>query len=686
MSERRTPPEGPGIRTRPVLWVLLAVVFLGAVGLFVGRRGSTEASGASPASAASSSRRWHPRRGKEPETPPVRGSARAPSTARGRVVAAEGGAPIAGATVTIFRNEEVVAEVVTDEGGAFEARVVAAQIDMEIAAAGFVTAYESMSLPREPLTVALARGAVLVGQVVRDDTGAPVAGARVEPGSIAGEIDESWVTRTDAEGRFRVEGLTPGEYKPTASARGLFAQATSRVTLVAGEVGAPVTLRVRSAATVRARLEMAGTHEPCADGSVKLTSRVQGEREAATGAPGEVLFDAVPPGVWEVRLSCEDHVDDEKAPPLTVQSADVEVVFALHEKLAIKGTVVTPAGELVPGAWVEVSRVGGGGRGDKDGGDEEDGSGAGAQSDDDGRFTVRDLPAGTYDLAGSSAIDAPKVRVVVAEGAPAPEGRVVCDTRSFRGRVVDPGGEPIASAGVTASRDPSGNGSYSTDTDREGRFTIEHFGPGIVTLKVQVGGAEARLQGGESAAVITLPVEDEITLVAQVPVGTIEGIVRGGGGPRSGVEVTAECPGKQVSSGETDGAGRFVLRHVAPGGDCTVQAVAANGESAVAEGVHVGSRVELALRAAAKVRGTIAGEEAPFLLYVEGDGFFREEVFSGTAGAWDVPGVPAGEVVVRVETDTGHGSAKVTLAPGEERSIQLTLRPGTGDDDDEEPQ
>ncbi len=246
-------PKPPGIRARPVLWLLLLLALFGAIPLLLLGRIAARGGGASPPATApstsTSAHRWHPRSGKAPVKAAADSAERAPSTAGGRVVAADGGAPIAGATVTMYRGQEAFAELVTDARGAFEEPVTAAQIQLEIEAPGFVTAYETMHLPREPITIALVRGAVLTGLVVRDDTGEPVAGARVDPGSIAGEIDETWITPADAAGRFRIEGLTAGAYKPTARARGLFGQATSRVTLSPGR-SAP---RSRSACGLRRR-------------------------------------------------------------------------------------------------------------------------------------------------------------------------------------------------------------------------------------------------------------------------------------------------------------------------------------------------------------------------------------------------------------------------------------------------
>lgn len=672
-------PKPPGIRARPVLWLLLLLALLGAIPLlplsWIAARGGGARPPATAPSTSASAHRWHPRSGKDPVKAAAASGERAPSTARGRVVAADGGAPIAGASVTMYRGQESFAELVTDARGAFEEPVTAAQIDLEITAPGFVTAYETMLLPREPITIALVRGAVLRGLVVRDDTGEPVAGARVDPGSIAGEIDDAWIAQTDDAGRFRIEGLTAGEYKPTAEARGLFAQATSRVTLSPGEVSPPVTIRVRSAATVRGRLELSATHRGCAPGTVTITSRVHGEREAASDPDGNVVFDAVPAGTWDVKLSCEGHVDEEEAPPLTVQSTDIEVVFALHEKLTVTGVVVTPDGAPAPEAWIEVAMVDG---------PEDAVTSHGTRSGEDGRFTLRDLAAGTYDLAASGAIDAPKVRVAVAEGAPPPEVRLVRDLLSFHGRVVDPEGDPVGGAGVTVTRDPTGNGSFGTQTGEDGRFVVEHFGAGPVTLKVQVGSREVPLQGG--AGVIILPVAQEVTLVAQVPEGAIEGVVSGSTGPRAEVQVVGSCGEEGGQSAVTDGAGHFVLLRLRPGADCSLRAVARGGESAVAEAVHVGGRVDLALRAAAKLKGTAAGAGASFVVSVDGEGFSREEVFHGTDGAWDVPGLPAGACVVRISTDTARGSAKLTLAPGEERSVAITLRPGTGDGADEDPE
>ena len=164
-----------------------------------------------------------------------------PGTAviRGRVVAADNGAPVRRAQVRA-QGVGVPRLTTTDGNGSFELRdMPAGRWTLTATKAGYVTQRLGQTHPFEsvpPLEVAegqridradftLPRGAAVTGRVY-DEFGDPVAGARVQVMryqmvrgrrqlAATGAVDQ-----TDDTGAFRLYGLSPGDYYVSANLRG----------------------------------------------------------------------------------------------------------------------------------------------------------------------------------------------------------------------------------------------------------------------------------------------------------------------------------------------------------------------------------------------------------------------------------------------------------------------------------
>lgn len=152
--------------------------------------------------------------------------ASATSSLRGRVTAAEGGAPIAGAHVTVASDDPAQSNeraADTDADGAFTiAELRPGRAHVLVKAAGYddagadTTVVDAATAARTPVVLPLAmKKAIRPGQLrglVRSFSGKPLAATiRVEPIGVE--------TKTDADGTFQVE-VPPGSYEVIVGATG----------------------------------------------------------------------------------------------------------------------------------------------------------------------------------------------------------------------------------------------------------------------------------------------------------------------------------------------------------------------------------------------------------------------------------------------------------------------------------
>jgi protocatechuate 3,4-dioxygenase beta subunit len=173
------------------------------------------------------------------------------SVIRGRIVAADTGAPIRRAQVRAFSPEVRESRgASTDAQGRFELRdLPAGRWEVMASKAGFVTLRYGQRRPFEagrPIEIsdgetmakadiALPRGAAMTGRVL-DEFGDPIAGARVQAmryRTMQGtrQLMPVNTDSTDDTGAFRIYGLTPGDYYVTAVPQmGMFADESSDTT------------------------------------------------------------------------------------------------------------------------------------------------------------------------------------------------------------------------------------------------------------------------------------------------------------------------------------------------------------------------------------------------------------------------------------------------------------------------
>ena len=581
----------------------------------------------------------------------------------GLVVELEGGV-VPFAQILCSDEDGETSEYVSDARGQFELESDSEEVELTVSAPGFIAEFVTVRLPKEGVRIELQQSLELLGQVVREDNGAPVANAIVEADLTQGPRDEDEGVRTDSDGRFRIEDLPPGSYTPHARAAGLFGVAAP-VTLTKGTVAEPILIRVGPAPTARLRVEL-DDHAPCAEGTVTLSSRVFGGFEAGTDAQGLALFEGLPNSTYAVSVSCDEPELKSDEAPLELTERDVDLVYVLRRGLTISGVVVDGDGQPVEDERVTGILV-------------FEGEGStpvfAGTSNEQGRFTLHGLVEGRYEV-GILAGREPTL-VDVAVGAEPIDVVVIVDAQRLYGRIVDEHGSGIAEANLHAA-DAEGHDRLSFDTDEDGRFDVTHLSPGDFSIKASLFGQPLPLL--REPVNFRLPMKQELILVARAPSAEINGSVRDALGPRAGVLVDLSNEESFVGSTQTDEAGRFKLRHVACDGGCTLTAEASSGETATALGVRPGNDVSLRLRAAASLRGTVRDAPSSFSVSVQGGTF---QVFHQTQGRFELRDLPAGKQVVSIQTDDRFAVAEVTLEPGESRSLELALKLGSSDDADE---
>lgn len=462
------------------------------------------------------------------------------------VVRTPAGAPVAGATVQVdsgrspaqqrFSRLPPPPSATTDEDGRFVLEPVApGPASLRAAAAGYA---RSDALPIEAapgerlegLALTLALGATVTGEVY-EESGAPAAGRMVNVIRWQlGDVD-SHLGRTDADGRFRIEGIEPGSWtvlaidsdadlstaRPGGNAAAMLdSMEVAPVELTEGEtehvvLGTPPADPVR----VHGRVRQGG--RPFGDAVIGFLHRdagtLQGMAQTGVDEEGryELLLDG--PGSYVVTLNPLAGRPGEQGVLPFAREVPARAEFELDLDVPlgrISGRVLGPDSGPVE-ARVTLSVDGPapfpGGRFVE------------TRTDGDGRYELDALPDGTYRVhAGGSSFlpESPARARVVRRGVEVQHGAHVegVDFRlpeagSIEVRATDAGGNPVAGA-VVFVRDASGTPLEplsACTTDGAGRAVYDGLAPGEHTVLARTStlassdGAVVRVRAGAAATV-----------------------------------------------------------------------------------------------------------------------------------------------------------------------------------------
>lgn len=515
-----------------------------------------------------------------------RGSAMEPEVATGREgvelvltqslslagsVVDESGAPLAGAKVTLFHQQHSrYFTVYTGRDGRFSfGPLPAGDYGLVASSPGLMPAHVRDVAYEELEGLVLHPPRQLTGRVLLAD-GRPAPGARVRVDYLS---DSSEV---DAEGRFSLGPIAPGDYVVFAERDGQHGYV--RVSITEEGQGEEATVYLGTLVHIEGTVRDEAGH-PIAGASVsgyagetappfdEVTTDEDGHFRLGPMAPASYTFSADADGYLELQK--EDVEVAANVPPLS---------FTLVRAHVLSGTVTDAEGHPLQDVDLEAVKVAAAPRKARatDGEDEEEPPEPySATTDEGGRFLLEVGEPGRYVLtAGGDSyiearleVDAPDtaLHVVLRGGA------------TLEGTVVDATGAPLEQVQLTVRLGTEAQ-ELETLTDEHGAFSIGGVPPGTHVLH-----AKLDLGAFLHTASRTVTVRGTETVDASLRMDTgksVSGIVVDGDGrPVPDAEVSAwslreqsgEEQGMQPSTATTGADGRFTVRHL-PEGACSLLA------------------------------------------------------------------------------------------------------------------
>ena len=168
----------------------------------------------------------------------------------------------------------------------------------------------------------LRRGAIISGRVTDVDTGLPIAGLLIRAEEYRGEREFN--VDTGQDGRYRLDGLTPGVYIVVAQAEGkgyitqLYDNThvwddAARFAVTGAEVVEGIDFGLKRGATISGRVIDAETGLPIANMDVTITfTDRDGIYRGRTDIDGRSTMGAIPDGVIEVVVSGQGYLQTSK--------------------------------------------------------------------------------------------------------------------------------------------------------------------------------------------------------------------------------------------------------------------------------------------------------------------------------------------------------------------------------------
>ncbi len=327
--------------------------------------------------------------------------------------------------------------------------------------------------------VELTPGGLVQGMLTDAETGQPIVGAKVFASGPSRPSTFGARVRTDDSGEYTLR-LAPGDYQVRARVQGAWlpweeVQPSQReVTISEGQTlaGVDFTLVKTPRPVVRGRV-LNPDGEPAAGVRLGILGDVTLEPadllRYETDAEGRFQVTLNSPDTsWMLVLAADAERDLLGVARMKETMEDIEV--ELQPGAYLEGTVVDPAGDVVPGCLVPVgtSRLD---------------MLAYATTNDEGSYVVGPLPAGVGLRACAVGTEdrwvredareySERISLKPGEHRVLPPLRLNLETRSLRGVVIDPEMQPVRNATVHVSA-----GGGVTATDAEGAFEVTGLAP-----------------------------------------------------------------------------------------------------------------------------------------------------------------------------------------------------------------
>ena len=414
---------------------------------------------------------------------------------------------------------------------------------------------------RDGVEVRLTPGNAIRGRVLDGAGGIPVLDASVTLqragaggralAQLMGESD----ARTDGDGGFAIEGLSPGSYTVVAQHPD-YADATAVVDVKDGPAAAE--LRMVPGGSVGG-VVLSTANTPVAGAAVSLSSGggggfgrggfagFAGGDSTVTDDSGRFRFRHVTAGRYTVTASLRGHGTTPADVVLQVGESRDNLVLSLASGTRIRGLVTG-----LPAAQRGNVRVFASGP---------DGYGAATTTTADGSFEMTGAPAGPVNLramAGDpTSTRSASAQVEIAEGEEEAQAQIVFESGFSLSGTVTRNGQAVDGANVSASM--GGGGSFnSARTSASGAYLIEGLTAGTYTVTASLTGG---MGGAPRTQSITL--DGDATLDLVIPFARIGGTVFDGASHQPLADVVVQATARTATRGprtaSTDSNGRFSL-------------------------------------------------------------------------------------------------------------------------------
>jgi protocatechuate 3,4-dioxygenase beta subunit len=560
----------------------------------------------------------------------------------------------------------------SDKKGEFTLWVAPGEVEVAARANGYAPGSTTGAAPDHFFKIDLLPGATLVGRAVLQGEETPVAGVHIEGIAVEGSYDRS-STRTDEEGRFRIEGLSPGRYRIEATSEGREGYTRESITLAMGETSAEVVVELDPAYVVRGRVVDKATGEPCTGGQVVITDSKQSEySQAAIEPDGWARMASVIPGDYRVEVTCKDHIVRDDFPHVVVKDKDAPTLtWQVDRGASIRVEVVDEKGRPIPQANVMAQAQ------------QDNAWGQADHPGPDGTYLVTGLKSGAYRVSahtndgargdGTATVSTSEERLRIE----------VPTAGAIEGVVEDDAHRPVPHVQVSATG-PSHGYAWTLD---DGTFAMT----GLVSgdYEVRAGDRQPRRRAGEVEkddprvvkVSLTAPQHAKVKVTTEAHSGVIQGRVVDAT-DRPVIDAFIEVSGRGGGDRPplmTDTDGRFTVEHLADG-EYEVEAHRRGGVSTTASHVKTGTRdLNIKLGSGASIAGTLVGRSGPvqrFTLAARNTtaSFSRDELFFHASGQFALRDLPAGTYELDAEWSGGSGTATVTVADGEQKTgVALTV-------------
>ena len=386
----------------------------------------------------------------------------------------------------------------------------------------------------------------------RIDAARAVSTAPVLPGKISGQVtdakDSSAIsgaqvsdgTRnalTDAAGKYTIDNVPPGSYQVTASKDG-YQSSSLTVNVVPGGT----TVANFSLSQIILPGNITGSVTDAKDGSPIVGATVSdGTRTATTDASGKYTITAVPPGTYQVTASKSGYQSSSLT--VNVLSGTTAVANFSLSQILTPGSITGSVTDAKDGSAISGAQVSAGTRT--------------ATTDASGKYTIANVPPGTYVVVASKAgYQSSSLTVNVFSGGTTIANfslSQILTPGSITGSVTDAkDGSAISGAQVSA-------GTRTATTDASGNYTIANVPPGNYQVV-------ASKEGYQNSS-LTVNVVSGSTAVANFSLsqiilsGNITGSVTDAKG---GSAIVGATVSDGTRTATTDASGNYTIANVPP--------------------------------------------------------------------------------------------------------------------------